>query len=207
MNEVRMEEKKGMKPWVKIALIAAAVLFFVCGGGAYLLLKLAGTAMKGVTDEGTKLRVTRSICDIELPAGYKIALGLDMAGIKVSMITHPSTGQEIFLVKIPETGSGKTDMKKAFQDERFANELLNRNRSGNSLKVKKVKARALARINGHDFPYMLCDYEKQGEAREGIFGYYLCTDTKKDFMVMAYNAPGKYSNECTMRLLSSLKCH
>jgi hypothetical protein len=202
-----MEEKKGMKPWVKIVLIVGAVLLFMCGGGTFLLFKLINVTMKGVTDEATKLRVTKSICDIEIPPGYAITLGFAIGGIKISMISHSQSGQEIFMVKIPETGNGKTDMKKAFQDENFANELLKRNQSGSNIRVKRVRGKAVIKINGHDFPYMLCDYEKQGKDMEGIFGYYLCTNSKKDFMVMAYNAPGKYSNDITMKLLSSLKCH
>ena len=206
MEQQPRQEQKGMKLWVKIVLIVAIVLFLMCGGGALILYKMGSNFMKGFTDKDTMLKITQSICEIEIPEDYTLKGAFEMAGFKFSMIAHEKSGQEIMLLRMPPSAGSEKDLRKSFDDEKFADQLLSQTGQGsNSLQVKNVKEKKKITINDREFPYALCDMEKDGEKKEGIIGLFNDSITKKPFLIFAYNNPGSYDNEITITLLESIK--
>jgi hypothetical protein len=205
-----MEQKQGMKPWVKVLLIVGVVLLFFCGGGALLLWHFISPFTKGITDNKTKLETVKKICDIEVPNQYQIFLAMDLGMLKMAMFNHPASSQQIFFITLPDDKKGKTnmkDLKKAFDDPEFINKLMSRNSSSSSLKIESIREKRTDKVKGHEFPYALCGFDRQGRKMDGIVGLFYCPDSNKAFMVMAMNNPGKYDNKVTLDLMESLKCH
>ncbi|MDQ7825493.1 MAG: hypothetical protein RDV48_22025 [Candidatus Eremiobacteraeota bacterium] len=132
-----MEEKKGMKPWVKILLIVLGVLILGCGGVFVIAYKWFGGFMKGFTDEGTKKEITRAICAIDIPEGFSIKGAFDIAGYKVSIIDHGGSGQETMLMRIPETTCSDAQLKKSFDDEKFTDSLLKQGGGARGSRLKR----------------------------------------------------------------------
>jgi hypothetical protein len=204
-----MEEKKGMKPWVKVLLIVAVVMLFFCGGGLLLVWKMISPFTRGITDDKTKMETVRKICDIDVPSQYKVFLAMDLGMMKMAMFQHPGSSQQIFFISLPEDGKKKNmkDFKQAFDDPDFANKLMGQNAKGNSMKIETIREKTSVKIKGHDFPYALCGFDKQGKKMDGIMGVYYCPESNKGFWVMAMNNPGKYDNKVTLDLMEGLKCH
>jgi hypothetical protein len=199
------QEKKGMKLWVKILIIVLVVMFLTCGGGFLLLYKMGKNFMRGFTDQETMLKITQSICRIDIPEGYRMNGAFEFAGFKFSMLTYEQNAQEIMLMKIPPSTCSDKELRKSFNNEQFAKQLINQtNRGKRSLEVKNVKSTAKTTINDREFPYALCDMEKDGSPKEGVIGYFNDT-AKSGFLIIAYNDPGKYDNDLTVKLLENVK--
>ncbi|GEM_PF-1963077 len=204
------EPKKGMPKWLRVTLIVLGVLILLCGGGIFALYQVAKPFIsgisKGMTDPETKKRVTSEICPIDIPSDYTIEGAFDIAGMKLSMLKYPKNGQQIMFMKLPKSSGSDQEIMKSFGNENFSNELL-KQQSGSSLKIEKVKNQEKVKINGHDFPYVNCDFDQRGKKQEGIMGFYYCPVRKSGFIVFALNDPGKYDNKVTLDLLGDVKCH
>jgi len=198
--------KPGMPTWLKVVLIVLGVMLLLCGGGLFGIYQFGKSLVKSATDPETKKRVTSEICKIDIPSDYNIEGAFDLMGMKMSMIKYAKNNQQIMFMKLPKSSGSDQDMLKSFSDENATNQLLGQSGSGNKLKIEKVKSRETVKINGHDFPFVQCDFDQRGKKQEGIMGYYYCPESKSGFLVFALNEPGSYDNSVTLNLLGDIKC-
>jgi hypothetical protein len=197
------EKKGGLPTWAKVVIGLVVVVILGVGGLIVGGIVFFQSVVKQSQDPVAMARVARAIAQFPdpLPAGYKLTMGIDLAGVKTVTVEHEADKQLLIMMSFP-----KKDKRDA---QSIVNELYEHGvqTPQASAKFQEVKSKGTEQVAGQDMPYISgVMTDSTGTKFEGLVACIVSKDKDETIFIYGIQQPGApYNLEATMTFLKAIK--